>query len=402
MATKHQTVTPIMRTRPNQRRRLRDLLRDNPTVDPFPEGWFVVDFSKNVKVDKLSSKQWLGEEVVYFRHPATNEVVMTGAYCPHFGGHLDAYGKGGCVKGGVITCPYHHMKFDPLKDSRPGAAPSGRPVLKTYPTMEAHGFVLALRQRDPDAPPIAKPDLTFPGVEDESGFVFGTESFGQFHGDSIVPLLANADYEHFRTVHAFPFAVPDRKFAVDPDRQSCSWSIVLREREVHETEGLLPHMGGKMLWFRQRSWRKAVAKRNASAETMVKVNAYGIGAGLSKSEWWQPSLGLHLLSLLYVTPIDAFRYEVFANCGVKTFRSYRPKMLQKVMNQFGTWFHLWANIHFAKYDDLPFYNRGKIRLNSPAYVGKDVFLKGYVDWWKSEFFSPEYKKMIEGYDLDFE
>lgn len=203
-------------------------------------------------------------------------------------------------------------------------------------------------------------------------------------------------------VHAFPFAVPDRKFEIDPDRQSCSWSIVLREREAHETEGLLPHMGGKMRWFRQRSWRKAVAKKNKAAETMVKVKAYGIGASLSKSEWWQPSLGLHLLSLLYVTPIDPFRYEVFANCGVKTFRSYRPKLLQRAMNQLGTWFHLWANIHFAKYDDLPYYNRGKIRLNSPAYMGKDMFLKGYVDWWKSEFFSPEYKKMIEGYDLDFE
>lgn len=383
----------------DKRRRLRDLLRDNPQVDPFPEGWFVVDFSKNVKVDKLTSKKWLGQDIVYFRHPKTNEVIVTQAHCPHFGGHFDAYKKGGCVEKGIITCPYHHMTYDPIQYHRAGGK-NDRYRLKVYKTFEVHGFVLALRQRDENAPELPKPDVSFPGV-DETEFVFGTETFGTFEGDSIVPLLANADYEHFRTVHAFPYVVPEKPFEMAEDRMTCAWSFEMRDRTPSESKGLKPHMGGKMLASRQYRWRGHVAKEGEAPKTLVRVNAYGIGAGLSKSEWWQPAWGLHLLSLLYVTPIDAFRYEIFANCGVATFKQLKPKALQKFANMLGSKFHLWANVYYAKHDDLPYYNDGKIRLDTPSYAAQDAALRKYVSWWKSQFFSPEYQQMIEGFDLEF-
>lgn len=390
----------VSEKRTTKRRKLRDIIQENPHVDPFPEGWFVVDFSKNVKVDKLTSKKWVGEDIVYFRHPVTREVVVTQAYCPHFGGHFDAYKKGGCVENGVITCPYHHMSFDPLRYLDQSKKTPDRYRLKVYKTFEAHGFVMALRQRDETAPELPKPDVSFPGV-DETDFVFGTESFGIFHGDSMVPLLANADYEHFRTVHAFPYVIPEKGFEIDADGLSCAWSFHMRDRTPQEGKGLKPHMGGKMLWSRQKRWLGHVAKEGTTPEKLVHVNAYGVGASLSKSEWYQPSWGLHLLSLLYVTPIDPYSYEIFANCGVSTIRRLPSKTLQRIVNTLGSKFHLWANIYFAKYDDLPYYNTGKIRLNNPAYNNHDSALRQYVSWYKSTFYSDEYQKITDGIDLEF-
>lgn len=381
-----------------RRKHLRDLLRDNPDVDPYPEGWFVIEFSEKVRSDRLISKKFVGEDVILFRDPRTSQVIVAQAYCPHFGAHFDAYGTGGCLNGGVITCPYHHTKFDPGAQ-QDAANRTGLRHLKTYPTFEAHGFVLALRQRDPSAPQLPKPDLSF-AVDDESEFLFGTETFGVFHGDSLVPLLANADFRHFQTVHMFPQAVSDQNFRVAADGRSSHWSFEIRERYSHESD-LLPSMGGNWLKFRTRKWRREIVGPGQTPKTHVIVKSSGVGAGLAKSDWWQPAFGLHLLSLLYVTPIDPFTYEIFANCGVKTFKKLRPKPVQKAVNYLAMRFHLWANTYLAKYDDLPFYNLGKIRLDRPAYTEQDRLLKSYVSWWKQHGFSDAYLRMIDGYDLDF-
>jgi phenylpropionate dioxygenase-like ring-hydroxylating dioxygenase large terminal subunit len=385
-------------TRYRGRKRLRDLLAENPDVDPLPEGWFVVEFSRAVENDKLISKRWLGEDIVLYRDPRTGEVVVMQAHCPHMGGHFDAYRKGGCVENGVVTCPYHHMRFDPPNqgDSLTGR---GRPRLRTYPTFEAHGFVLALRQRDSSRPPLPRPDLHFEGV-DESQFVFGAQTLGQFDGDSVVPLMAMADYHHFQTVHGHSYAEGHHDFAESADGNSATWSIRHRDRYASETH-LRPLMGGNWNRRRQKKWHKLVVPDGEEAKIQVIAKCTGGGAGLTKSDIWEPIYNLHLLSLFYVTPIDPFRFELYANCGVKTIKPLRRPWAQSLMNKLGSKLHLWANDFFAKEDDLPFYTDGKIRLARPAYTREDDLLKSYVDWWKRHSFSPAYLEMIEGYDLDF-
>jgi phenylpropionate dioxygenase-like ring-hydroxylating dioxygenase large terminal subunit len=377
--------------------RLEDLLRDHPDVDPLPEGWFVIEFSARVKADKLISRKWLGEEVVIFRHPS-GEVIVSQAYCPHMGGHFDAYGKGGCVENGVITCPYHHLRFDPARERANAAAGFGA-KLRVYPTFEAHGFVFAMRKRDPDGPDLPQPDLSFE-VEDESEYRFGTETFGVFEGDSLVPLIANADFEHFRTVHGFAFSQSSQRLQIAEDGQSCSWTFEQRDRASHET-ALKPIMHDVFGNMRRRAWRKEIAREGAEPAIINRVKSYGNGPGVLKSDWYEERWGLHLLSLLYITPIDAFTYEVFANCGVRTIKRHRNRMVQRILNRLGMYLHLWANVKVGKYDDLPFYTSGKIRLAKPGYVQHDILVKGFGDWWKREFFSDEYLALIGDRDLDF-
>ena len=153
----------------SRRKRLYDLLRENPHVDPYPEGWFVIAFSEKVSTDRLMSRKFFGEDVVIYRHPETRKVIVTQAHCPHLGAHFDSYRNGGCLENGVITCPYHHLKFDPQRQAdRCAEHPPGRFDLKIYPTIEYHGFVLALRQRDGATAPLPVPDLAFAEVDEDA------------------------------------------------------------------------------------------------------------------------------------------------------------------------------------------------------------------------------------------
>lgn len=380
------------------RRRLRDLIAENPHVDPLPEGWFVIEFSKSVQYDKMISKRWLGEDVVLYRDPRSHEVVVMQAHCPHMGGHFDAYQKGGCVENGFVTCPYHHLKFDPANGDGQWSG-RGRPKLRTFPTFEANGFVLALRQRDPSQPQLPRPEVHFPDV-DESEFVFGAQSLGQFDGDSLVPLMAMADYHHFQTVHGHSYAEGYHDFSEASDSSSCSWTIRHRDRYESETH-LRPLMGGKLNRRRQDKWNRVTVPDGQEAKVQVIAKCMGAGAGLTKSDILEPIYNLHLLSLFYITPIDPYRFELYTNCGVKTTKTYKYAWMQSLANKMGSKFHLWANDFFAKNDDLPFYTDGKIRLARPSFIKQDDLLKSYIDWWKRHSFSPEYLAMIDGYDLDF-
>lgn len=376
------------------RKRLRDLLLQHPDVDPYPEGWFVLEFADKVRADRLISKKFFGEDVVIYRHPDSGQVICTQAHCPHLGAHFDSYKNGGCLEGGIMVCPYHHLRFDPqrqIENGRPGP-------LRIYPTIEYHGFVLALRQRDWTAPPLPVPNLGFSEV-DEDDFLYDTQSVGVFNGDMLVPLMANADYMHFQTVHGTPEPVCDHAFSVSPDGRECFFSFELLARNVHKVDEAYPRAG--RLRRLRRMFARPPGNKKALPEVLTRVTAAGIGPGLAKSRWWEPQFGIDLLSWLYVTPIDPFTYELFMCHGARTIKAFKTRPVQKALNTVGLQAHMFANHLYVGQEDPPFYTADKLRLYQPAYRAKDQIIDKYIGWWKSTFFTPEFQRMIEGYDLDF-
>lgn len=385
------TAVPL-KLRHTKKKLLKDLLRDNPDVDPYPEGWFVIEFSKKVKENKLISKRFFGEDVVIYRHHKSKEVIVSQAHCPHLGAHFDSYKNGGCIEDGKIVCPYHHLRIDPLSKTQ------GRLAVRTYPTVEHHGFVLACRQRSPDSPPLPKPGLSFNEV-DEEAYMYSTQSVGIFHGDMLIPLMANSDYMHFQTVHGTPEPVSTHEFSVSEDGNECYFGFEIPRRNLTKVDEHYPRAGS---W---RGLRQALARPKTTAknlpETLTKVTATGVGAGLNRSRWWEPQFGIDLLSWLYVTPIDPYSYELFMCHGAKTIKKYSPPLLQKALDKISLEAHMIANHLYVGQEDPPFYNADKIRLNSPALTPRDKLINKYVTWWKTTFFSKDYQAMIEGYDIDF-
>lgn len=113
----------------NRARRLRKIGSKIPP--PYPNGWFAITTSKEIKLGKALSVDCLGENFVVFRSES-NEVFVLDAYCPHMGANLGKnyfkaqfwykilvfkLGIGGIVKDNCIECPFHQWRFSGMDGS---------------------------------------------------------------------------------------------------------------------------------------------------------------------------------------------------------------------------------------------------------------------------------------------
>lgn len=55
---------------------------------PFPNGWFMIAKSKDIKPGTAKSIDCLGENFVVFRSQESKEIFVLDAYCPHMGANL--------------------------------------------------------------------------------------------------------------------------------------------------------------------------------------------------------------------------------------------------------------------------------------------------------------------------
>lgn len=72
----------------NRARKLRKIGTKIPP--PYPNGWFAIVESKEVKPGTAKNVDCLGENFVVFRSQTNNEVFVLDAYCPHMGANLGA------------------------------------------------------------------------------------------------------------------------------------------------------------------------------------------------------------------------------------------------------------------------------------------------------------------------
>ena len=74
--------------------------RTSQSLDPFPDGWYVIALSDDIGVDRLIEKTWMGREIVAWRD-AHGRVCVADAYCPHLGSYL-GLGAGGEIRDGKL------------------------------------------------------------------------------------------------------------------------------------------------------------------------------------------------------------------------------------------------------------------------------------------------------------
>ncbi|XP_013178982.1 PREDICTED: 3-ketosteroid-9-alpha-monooxygenase oxygenase subunit [Papilio xuthus] len=80
----------------------------NKLPPPYPNGWFAVAESRDLKVGKVISVDALGLNLCVYRGE-DGVARCVEAYCPHLGANL---GIGGTVNGSCITCPFHQWRFN--------------------------------------------------------------------------------------------------------------------------------------------------------------------------------------------------------------------------------------------------------------------------------------------------
>ena len=126
---------------------------------PFPIGWYWVEFSENVKSGKLYSKQWLGQDLVYWRD-SNNKVCVADSTCPHLGANLSP-NLGGSLRDGLLVCPFHGYCYDASGAcvNTPAGPPKHDLSLNTYSTCETGGVIYAWWHPDRSSPQWDIPDF---------------------------------------------------------------------------------------------------------------------------------------------------------------------------------------------------------------------------------------------------
>jgi phenylpropionate dioxygenase-like ring-hydroxylating dioxygenase large terminal subunit len=108
---------------------------------PIPNGWFAVEFSRDLHEGDVKPLHYCGEDLVLFRARSGQAKVLD-AFCPHLGAHL---GYGGRVMGETVRCPFHAWQFDgtsgdcthiPYCDRVPATA-----KVRAWDVQEKNGFI---------------------------------------------------------------------------------------------------------------------------------------------------------------------------------------------------------------------------------------------------------------------
>jgi len=117
----------------------------------YPNGWFQVAYSDELKPGEVKPLSYFGRELVLFRGADGNASVLD-AYCPHLGAHL---GYGGKVEGNSIICPFHAWQFDGCGGCT--SVPYAKKIppkakLRAWPTREVNQLILVWFHAE-EAPP---------------------------------------------------------------------------------------------------------------------------------------------------------------------------------------------------------------------------------------------------------
>jgi len=183
---------------------------------PLPFGWFVIDYSEDLKVGDVKAVRYFSQDQVLFR-TESGIATMLDAYCPHLGAHL---GHGGMVKDECIECPFHawHWDTNGKVDSIPYAKNIPPKAKETkifkYPTVEKNNLIYAWYH--PEGLEPSYEVETYPEVLDPEW----SDEFVRFEYSvkcHIQDMAENAvDAAHFKYVHGV-VSYPD--FEVSYDNQ---------------------------------------------------------------------------------------------------------------------------------------------------------------------------------------
>ncbi|XP_063391869.1 cholesterol 7-desaturase nvd [Cydia fagiglandana] len=317
---------------------------------PYPNGWFAVAESGNLKNGDVTSIDALGQNLCVYRGE-DGVARCVDAYCPHLGANL---GIGGKVGGSCIECPFHKWRFNaegacvnvPGQDSPPKGV-----SIRTWPTVEADGAVWIWHDAD-NRPPLwtvcDADELASWGYRGRNEFVVGSHCMD-------IP-ENGADVAHLNAVHSpsllsslgekYPFLL---NFIGQH-----SWSAEWSRGEGHEATMKLEHhykMGDLSLFHMD-----VVATQMGPGHVRLRIDT-GFGP---------------LLISQSVTPMGPLLQRV-------VHRMFSPAYNAPIVAGF-----IWGESYMFE-RDVTIWNN-KRYMSSPAYVRTDKTIRAFRAWY-AQFYS---------------
>ena len=164
---------------------------------PYPDGWYRIAASKEIRPGDVRHVQCLGEQIALFRSKTDGRIGAVDAFCPHQGANL-AYGK---VKGDRLQCPFHGWQLDANGRARSHPRAEDEPLVHRYwEAIDYYGMVMMYRSsghvaeapyRLPRQPNIDSRELVYRGQHDAGEVDMHIIEFAE----------NSVDFEHFSNVH---------------------------------------------------------------------------------------------------------------------------------------------------------------------------------------------------------
>ncbi len=213
-------------------------MREQTYPPPFPDAWYRVAGSHELKRGSIVYRECLGTELILYRSDVDDQVTAMGAFCPHMGANL-AHGR---VVSGQLECPFHRWQLAsdgsvasiPYTDRRPS-----KPCQPTWPVREKYGqiFIYHRGGQPPQVSP-EDPPYDFPAIEDiDDGRMVsrGRYDAGRVHMHLLEFAENSVDFQHFSPLHGEMFVpwtnirVPfvqiqhDADWSSDPDHDHLAY-----------------------------------------------------------------------------------------------------------------------------------------------------------------------------------
>ncbi|KAL0269794.1 UNVERIFIED_CONTAM: hypothetical protein PYX00_007405 [Menopon gallinae] len=358
----------------NKRELVREVLRlrkigDLPPI--YPNGWFALIESSDLKRNEVRHVAALGENFAVFRDENGKAHVLD-AYCPHLGANMAI---GGVVRGNCLECPFHSWRFDG-ETGECTSVPYSRKTpefvkVKKWQSTEANDVIFVWYHAEGEDPGWYPTGIDT--VESGSWMFQGRSEF--FVGCHIQEIPENgADVAHLNAIHSPSlFGGQDLRFydKLGLKFMKHVWTAEWNQSPKESHKGILS------LTFETRLLQKfSVARMN------VKVEQIGPGyVVLEMDTSWGPMLLLQM-----VTPVEPLLQRVIH-------RMYSP----------------WQQTIFAKftlYAELVMFGRDVMVWNHKKYLKKAHIVKedktiARHRRWYSQFYSdnsPKFSFRSEGLD----
>ncbi len=190
-------------------------MRERSYPPPYPDGWYRVALSSELRRGDRRYIECLGRELLIYRSDVDDSVHAMGAFCPHLGASL----VGGCVKQGNIQCPFHGWQI--AGDGHVASIPYAkrlpvRAVQPTWPVCERYGqiFIYHRGELRTTAAGACKVDTSqppayaFPNIPDldDGRLVYrGKHDAGTVHMHLLEFAENSVDFQHFSPLHGQMF-----------------------------------------------------------------------------------------------------------------------------------------------------------------------------------------------------
>ncbi|MEM7153496.1 MAG: Rieske 2Fe-2S domain-containing protein [Myxococcota bacterium] len=331
-------------------------MREQTYPEPYPDGWYHVASSHELKRGKILYRECLGTQLIVYRSDVDDSVHAMGAFCPHMGANLSA----GCIKEGQVECPFHLWQFS--NDGRVSDIPYAdklppRTRQKTWPTRERYGQIFiyhdgAREGSEPAPAPYEIPDI--PEIDSGRMVYRGRYAPRNVHMHILEFAENSVDFQHFSPLHGQMF-VPWTNIVVP--------GIKVIHRADWEPDPEREHIA----YFKNKAILKMFGREIERTKASAKTTFVG-PAGVVTFHFFIPDAGEILMfqTHLPVAPMEQqVRFTWFAD---KTM----PRWL--VYYVVGNWVSQWRN-------DIDVWEN-KIHLPKPSLVKGDGPIHKLRKWYR--------------------